>query len=312
MDEDRQHTVGDLWIKAKKINRNCMYGECMETAINSHVLQKNGILNQIAEDGHLVAIKENFYSDSERLEIGSTGVNNTYCFKGFCIDHDTKLFNEIENRKKLKFNQRQQLLFAYRCLCNELHRKEVAYNFSGSLIRKEVGKIESLEKMALFTSFRAGTSQALRELNQLKALFENSLINNDFSIFDLSIFDLPILNICVSTLLNIGSNTDSISEPTIINIFPYNNRAKVLFCNLKSKPSTWAESQKEILLTGKDSKKIKVINDIIVLRAEFWVMSPALYRSIPKKELENFKKEVLQNAMDHSEGLTTDVKLLSS
>ena len=54
-----------LSIITKKLddkNQGCLFDGCSNVAINSHLLQKNGIINHIAEEGHIIQLEANLSS----------------------------------------------------------------------------------------------------------------------------------------------------------------------------------------------------------------------------------------------------------
>lgn len=78
-----------------KKKRKCLFEHCNEESIQSHLLQKNGVINHIAEHQHIyqniLSPFEEFYFDFKR-----TGLNDALTCPAFCNKHDTELFQEIE------------------------------------------------------------------------------------------------------------------------------------------------------------------------------------------------------------------------
>jgi hypothetical protein len=87
----RKNVYGKKWP--------CMAETCEKIAINSHLLQKNGILGNLVEDGHLVQIKPN---DLFKIEHGgfvtfkTIGIDQVISYPLFCNEHDTTIFRSIE------------------------------------------------------------------------------------------------------------------------------------------------------------------------------------------------------------------------
>lgn len=93
----------DCSQKAKSETNTCMYPGCTNKSINSHIMQKNGILSSIAEDKHLWELKiDNF--KKEYIGFKKKGINKIYTFLGFCIEHDTSVFKKIETEGKIDFD----------------------------------------------------------------------------------------------------------------------------------------------------------------------------------------------------------------
>ena len=107
----------------KSIN-TCYHPNCNNKSINSHILQKNGILSSIAIDGHLWELEINQFKNP-RIGFKRTGINKIYSFNCFCNKHDRELFEKIET-KVIDFNDYEScLLFTLRTIYNEMFRKQV-------------------------------------------------------------------------------------------------------------------------------------------------------------------------------------------
>ena len=92
----------------------CMCPNCNENAINSHLLQRNGILNHVAENGHLYEMRgQNVYTlryTDVLMEPQKVGVNHAISFPLFCGKHDSSLFKPIEGNR-IDFDDYQTQLF---------------------------------------------------------------------------------------------------------------------------------------------------------------------------------------------------------
>jgi hypothetical protein len=65
-----EEKINKVWKELDSKKRICMFGECKEEAIKSHVLQKNGILKQISEDNHLIQL-----APSNAFKMEETGIH---------------------------------------------------------------------------------------------------------------------------------------------------------------------------------------------------------------------------------------------
>lgn len=57
-DKKLNSLIDKFFSKCLDGQRNCIVGGCTENAINSHLLQKNGIINLIAENQHVRQVNE--------------------------------------------------------------------------------------------------------------------------------------------------------------------------------------------------------------------------------------------------------------
>jgi hypothetical protein len=108
--------------------RKCLSPNCNNDAIkNSHVLQRQGILNMLVDRNnkfYTLQLGSLFNKDEGILKLRKVGINEGYIFPGYCKKCDYQVFKEIETHP-IKFNRKAKALFAYRSVCNELRRKEV-------------------------------------------------------------------------------------------------------------------------------------------------------------------------------------------
>jgi hypothetical protein len=90
-----------------QINKNifkqkweCLSDGCSQEAINSHLLQRNGILNTITKNGHLIEVKTEDVFKWEKTEFplafNKIGLKNSMAHPLFCDQHDTHIFYNIE------------------------------------------------------------------------------------------------------------------------------------------------------------------------------------------------------------------------
>ena len=120
-----------LMEKVRNAQRICNHPACDKPAINSHILQENGILNRIADD------KKTFMEYTpwskfrpEELYPASINTNKMFTFQGFCNHHDSAVFKEIENGSLIFSFYKHNLLFSYRGLLHDLYRALISRDFA--------------------------------------------------------------------------------------------------------------------------------------------------------------------------------------
>lgn len=311
--------------KSENKTRICMYDECTLPAIKSHVLQKNGILRQIAEDNHLIqqSIPNPFYSDTKGImDFKSVGVNNVYTFSGFCKKHDDEVFKPIESIPDLEFNSPdRQALFCYRGLCQEIRRKEIAIEWIKD-IRKQVTN-EATEMMGYLSDGYIG---GLKNLNYFKIELEKSIKSNNYEKFHFETITIPRIELCISVPLNIGeleipedgdydkwnANLEFPAPTSFINVFPRDKDSVVICGYHKDFPCPWTIDFIKQMKTGDRKLIFKALSDLITMRLEFWVMSQSLFDNIEADKIEEYKKLFTENVYDHSPELETSLNLFGS
>jgi len=191
--------INRTWKRLKNKERICMYKNCNRKAINSQVYQKNGILKQISENNHLMQLQiTDAYKIKESgiMELKRIGINDAYSFKGFCNDHDTKIFSAIETRDNLDFFETNtQALFSYRGLCQEIRRKEISLEF----VNKMMLLMNHPQAIPLSNGFKSG----IKNLTFFKNELETAILNQTYTNFNFSTFEIPKIKLCISVPLNI-------------------------------------------------------------------------------------------------------------
>lgn len=311
----------EIWKSIHEKKRYCMYKDCQETAIKSHVLQKNGILNQIAEDNHLIELVPANAFDFKNTGINQfkrIGVNDAYTFLGFCNKHDTEIFRPIEKRDELNlYLPQHQALFSYRGLCQEIRRKETALEMA-KYVNDNLLRLEG-EGLALMDGFRQG----IKNLMFFKYELEEAIEKCNFDNFVFTTVEIPKIDLCISVPLNIGATENPLNLPyeewkkslkfpyktSFINIFPLKNKSYFMGGYHKKYPCKWTEKKLKKINRSKNKIIKKELSDLIVLRLEFWLMSQKLFRSISDYKIKEYRKIFTDNIYNHNSDLKTKLNL---
>ncbi|MBA7588982.1 hypothetical protein ES708_31054 [subsurface metagenome] len=239
--------------------RKCLFPDCNDIAINSHVFQKRKILDQISKpDNHFYSL--NFPSvflinKNPIIKLRKVGIIDGYSFPGFCNLHDNKIFAPIEKDSINLFSSIVQALFTYRTLCSELRKKEIAKD-----LNVEIAKIIYTEKREgwLFDYGRMGFQisdyrLSIKDLNFFKANLEDEIFSSNKSQFNYTTLQFPRLDVCISTPLTIidkyNENTNDIDEfgydketpitTSILNFFPFDDYSYLITANHKKYFCNW-------------------------------------------------------------------------
>ena len=109
----------------------CIYGGCDQHAINSHLLQRHGVLDRVVENGHLCDYYK--WNRNPPIEFKMVGLNRAISLPLFCHEHDSRLFRSIEQDEIDCSDYRMQLLLSYRTVCAEIRKKEMNIEFLGRM-----------------------------------------------------------------------------------------------------------------------------------------------------------------------------------
>ena len=307
-----------------KKNRKCMFGDCNRPAINSPVMQKNGILREMSENNHVVVTRlpNIFENTGDIFDLKPIGINQAYSFYGYCQKHDTNIFTPIESISSLDFNNiNTQALFSYRGLCQEIRRKEIVIEILNNTIEHF-----PQHQISLINAHLDGLNRGVLNLNFYKNEFENCILKNNFDKFYFTTIKIPRINICISVPLNIEvfiipENPDydiwkkSRKFPiktSFINVFPKGTSSYVICGYHKNFPCKWTDNFISKICTSNKEGIFKELSDLITLRLEFWAMSPKLFNKIDKDTLNAYKAIFKENALNHSPSLKTDINLFEN
>lgn len=159
--------------------------KCSGSIVGAHTVSRSGSLNQIAEDGHVIAfmptleqlIKHNGILQPERV-----GVRRASTFTGFCSTHDDSLFSALEKTHFIG-SQEQCFLLAYRAYAREIYTKRAAAEQRD--LHKNLDRGRSIDRQMEIQAFAllhgAGIDAALRDIEIHKARFDKCLTSGDFS-----------------------------------------------------------------------------------------------------------------------------------
>lgn len=293
LDKEKEIAKQEAIITKKKWT--CMCPHCTETAINSHLLQRHGILDNVVEKGHLYEMRfEDFFKwhKSDPTKFRCVGIQQAISFPLFCNKHDTELFTSIECNRIDFDNYISQLLFSYRGLCSEIRKKQFAQ------IRSEI-----LQKGDIKKGHEDGTSAGIKDLEYYKYLFENELSIPKYKFTFLHI-SYPFMPIYASGTVSYEpidyNNQRSINEALkkkvwdgfFINIIPQKCSLEIIIGyhnnhvnkDLRKYVESW---------DGLSIEQLQVkLTDLFTARLETWGMSPSLYANISdEKEKWFFEKQ---------------------
>lgn len=149
-------------------DNNCDHGY-----ISSHSLQNNGVLNLIADEGHVYMLDINYREHSlvPILEFRKIGKNQASTFDGFCKYHDEEYFKIIED-VPFEGTDEQNYWFAFRAHCFEAHRKYRLKKSYSSLFKKSP---EATRNKQLSNNYRGNELSIIDmevDYNRFKNIYE--------------------------------------------------------------------------------------------------------------------------------------------
>lgn len=305
LDKDKRLAAQEKLLAKHKWQ--CMCSDCTEQAINSHLLQRHGILDYVAEQGHLYELKiEDYFKwhTSNPVCFKKVGLQQAISYPLFCSKHDSELFTPIEGETIDFGDYISQLLFSYRGICSEIRKKEFVQ------LRSEAWDDNDVKGSSL-----KGTENGLCDLKYYKFLFEKEFKNPNRK-FSFRHFTYPFIPVYASgsssyepvNYENMLSVEKALKKKTwdafFVNVIPQKNTLEIIIgynnnhanSDLRHYVDSWQ---------GLSLEQLQVkLTDLFVARLEMWGMSPSLYKSLSEEK----KKLFLDNLRNVHSNLYYDIR----
>lgn len=262
---------------------NCYHPECNEKSINSHILQKNGILSSISKDNHLWEHILNHFKEPH-FQFKRTGINEIFSFNCFCQKHDNELFKTIETENVDFKNYKSCLLFTLRTIYNEKFRKEVNIKIYESMLISELYKESNIEFIELaLEQEKLGLNDILQNEDDIwKDLNENT------QSFVFEFREIEKIELCLSAFFNyettmemnlykyqFGKDMERISE-IFINLFPYKNNS-ILLMGYNKKDEKSVKGYFYTYFKESEKRVQRKLTNLFLFACETWAISEKLF-----------------------------------
>ena len=308
--------IANISSNCFKKKRICLYHNCTHEAINSHLLQRNGILNHISENNHIYQLRANYgLRIGAKKQIGFELISDKkgMAFLGFCENHDNALFKHIEKDNSDFSDYKSKLLFTYRAFSNELRKKEIIIDLFDRCINSNTlkGQINEIYLKNSSDDFKKG-------FNHLKKYVEycyNDLTNNECNfIFVEYVFDK--FEFCASSVFSPAEVSELIGENLInmiaIHVIPLENSLKVILGYHKNHVDDWVINYITSYKNIDRFLLLEKLSDLITNRIETWAISVSLYKTITQEKLELHDYYFKSNIENHSRDLKSTFNLFEN
>lgn len=310
----------ECWERGRKKLRTCFHPGCSDRAINSHILQKNGILSNLAQDNHVMEIVTNFYGELP-MRFKKNGINQAFSFDCFCRKHDSLLFSEIENSDIDFENYRHMLLLSLRSLYNEIYRKQ-SLIYSNEILIKEFSHLLSPRDLDKFKEGTSGYIDGVQDLHNMASTIWQDL-NNATESYIFKFRTTNTIDICLSSFFTYESTRELWSyakfhgrqKPEVcdlfVNIFPYKQQTYFTLGWPKKYDNMVCNWTNDFFLCSDKRLKTKITN-LLLFSCETWATSIDMY----KNRIQGRDDIFMDAASFHSKNLDErrffDINLFSS
>jgi hypothetical protein len=292
----RQNETAKINRIADKKKRKCVIEDCDNFSINSHLLQRNGLLNNISVDSHLIERKlidpNKFVRNESPFEFKRVGLKNAFSLSLFCSKHDLEIFEPIENPFVNFKTHQSHLLLSYRVTLAEIRKKDIAIDkFQGMLDSKVLdGKFDRSPLESTIKGFEYG----INDLRFFQNLIESELESNKNN-FVFHIYSYPMKKIYASALFSPDKTFSFDSEnPNIpyeqiyIHILPIDNELLIICGYHKDYQNRFVRKYVK-KWANLNSKKLGIrLTKLFCDRIENWGLSPEVYEFMDSEKLKKF------------------------
>ena len=288
-----------------KMTWNCMHQDCTEKSINSHLLQRNGILNLISNKNLLVEFSVNNPFEMQKngkYSFKQKNISSAFSMPLFCDKHDSAIFQKIERGTIGFFNYETQLLFSYRAVCAEIRKKEIVVETEQRQLNSNL--LNSLLNNNFLSELNAHilmNKLGIKDLNFYKEEFERNIYHSNLELYKFKTIKYSRLDVCISSVFSPISeeklqNEDELLfqetpwNSVILNVIPQSDGLYVIIGYHKDLTSPWIEHFIESLMTEELSKQQYNISDLLASRVNTFTISLNAYNKIPAEKKEIFIK----------------------
>lgn len=311
-----QNIIAKISQNVKKKNWVCLVDGCEDIAINSHLIQQNGILNNITENGHLIELKMmdafKWNSKDAPIVFRKIGVKQALSHKVFCNTHDTNIFQPIEQTNTDFESYLAFLLFSYRAICAEICKKNVNIEFHTRMFNAQslIGQInkDTIEQII------NGNKLGVKDLQALKEYLEAE-IETQKDTYTHYVYKYPKMDVYASAVFSATDITYPREDGAMdlknvyIHILPLSDETLILtgFHNeyTSDEMIDFCKSWEGLETLDLEKK----LTTLFATNIENWGLSPSLFDTLSEKNKTDYIKKLMENVNDFGIFKTSDFNL---
>ena len=244
------------------------------------------------------AYKEEKDKDSH-IRMAKRGRRIASIFKGFCNNHDMKIFAPIE-KSDYNMSKEQNFLFAYRAFAYEYTKRIEENCLTNAAMKRSFDNVRGEVTEDMHTQREhVRSDQELRE-NDIKPFFEqfSTEIQKEkpnHNVIQSEVFIIPFFSMFAVSAMsyirydlhgNIIDNSPNIEcpiHPIFFTIFPQEDKTYVIFSYFQSSASTYRDFLNQIRSCPSHEIQ-KIISNIVICYNQNFFLSPNKYESLTDAE----------------------------
>jgi hypothetical protein len=313
---DLSKLIANIHKNVRSKSWKCIADNCDMQSINSHLLQQNGILDNVTFNGHVVECSPtdmfSWIKGAAPFNMKLRGKKEAFSIPLFCSHHDTVIFKEIETHPISLSSYRVQLLLSYRVVCAELRKKERAIELYNRILNAETLKTEG--PFDEIESYLEGNRLGIIDLKNIKVLFEEELKENQLN-FIFKFYLYPFLGVYASAVFSpidyskVHPNQESLFNQVYIHIIPYEDHLNIIVGYHKDYVDDWIKEYVESWADLNKEEIEKKLTHLFTAHIENWGISPKLFKVIKKDNIERLIKYLSTNLDNLSQNQETSFNL---
>lgn len=285
--------IRNIFDHAYKKSWECVECGCSNPAINSHLLQRHGILDNITENDHAYEVRPgDMMKWDDKIPplflFKLVGIQQAISLKVFCSEHDNGLFYDIEHGEVDFDDYRVQLLFSYRSLCAEIRKKEINKEINKRMRSSSALDVEGAED--ILDQQDKGYDLSLRDLSTYRDEMKSELVHPT-GLFTFKHYSYPSLGIYASssfsydedgsTALGIQKSQEGeVWDCCFIQILPLENSTEIIVGYSNNHTNNYLAGYTDSW-GNLDNNALGVkLTDLFAGHIEGWGLAPSLYHKL--------------------------------
>lgn len=280
----RAYQVADKMLRKRKYS--CLVPSCANQAINCHSVPESSIRDALAVNGHVYTLNPSFMQafnthPAMRRDIRLVGIDNAGIFKGYCNEHDTRLFEPAETDQP---GRRRGLYFAslLRAVSLEYCRKRSVRDFFKA-VYEQVPLLELREEIEAYEN----TVEVYKQVMLTPMLSDGP---DSFPMVDFNVTPFPG-NLGVSCCGVFQQNPQDIFSFIGYNLISESDLSYLILTAPGHRSPYITQFLEEYDSVGSPSK---MVNDIAFFRGEEPIISPLFWNSLSRS-----KKSLIERSLVH-------------
>lgn len=315
----KQNVMAAIQKHVKNIEWPCVIDGCFCKAINSHLLQRNGILSEVGNGSNtfyeIRTTDANLWINNEYpIAFKRVGIKEALSLKIFCNTHDTGLFLPIEQRHVDFEDYTNQLLFCLRTTYSEIRKKEMnieqfmrmknshelALSGNGVELVENAIEMNRLGIHDLYQDRNIINDEISNPTNRIHFLHRTFTSQDVYASATVSYDNMSKSDLC-------DSNTKM--DSFFFNIVPYNKKLHLLIGYDTSDTNAGITDYINIWKNCTQENLGQLLTGIFASKIENWGMSEELYKRIPESKREAFMALFADKMYEYPEKLTCEFNL---